>query len=116
MLIRALQFRLLLDLPAPWRDLAVLCAALALIIFGVIGRLRAPVLVGGVTMVLELLTLTLTSVDWLQVPLKFYLITVGALMLIVFWLFEYRREQILLVRQRLDERRTYAREQFGEWR
>jgi hypothetical protein len=116
LLIRALQFRLLLDLPAPWRDLAVLCASLALIIFGVIGRLRAPVIIGGTTLLLELLTLTLTSVDWLQVPLKFYLITVGALMLIVFWLFEYRREQILLVRQRLDERRTSAREQFGEWR
>jgi hypothetical protein len=116
LLIRALQFRLMLDLPAPWRDLAVLCASLALVIFGGVGRLRAPILVGGATMLLELLTLTLTSVNWLQVPLKFYLISVGALMLIVFWLFEYRREQILLVRQRLDERRTYAREQFGEWR
>lgn len=116
LLIRALQFRLMLDLPAPWRDLAVLCASLALIIFGVIGRLRAPVIIGGATLLLELLALALTSVDWLQVPLKFYLITVGALMLIVFWLFEYRREQILLVRRRLDERRTYAREQFGEWR
>lgn len=116
LLFHALYFRLLLDVPALVRDLGTLCAALALILFGAIGRLRAPVLVGVVALALELAALTLTSVDWLQVPLKYYLITVGALMLIIFWMFEYRSEQIQLARRRFNEQRDYARERFGEWR
>jgi hypothetical protein len=107
---------LLLDVPAIMRDLGTLCASLALILFGAMGRLRAPVLVGVFALTLELVALTLTSVDWLQVPLKYYLITVGALMLIVFWMFEYRSEQILLARRRFNEQRNHARERFGEWR
>ncbi|HEX8138968.1 MAG TPA: zinc ribbon domain-containing protein [Pyrinomonadaceae bacterium] len=116
LLLRALQFRLLLDLPAPARDLATLCASLALLVFGVLGRLRAPVIVGAVTLLIELLALTLTSVDWLQVPLKIYLVTVGALLAVVGWMFEYRREQLILIRNRLNARREAASERFGAWR
>jgi hypothetical protein len=116
LLLRALQFRLLLDLPATARDLATLCASLALLIFGVLGRLRAPVIIGAVTLLMELLALTLTSVDWLQVPLKIYLVTVGALLAVVGWMFEYRREQLILIRNRLNARRDTARERFGAWR
>ncbi|HEX8143601.1 MAG TPA: zinc ribbon domain-containing protein [Pyrinomonadaceae bacterium] len=116
LLLRALQFRLLLDLPAPARDLATLGASLALLLFGVFGRLRAPVMVGAVTLLVELAALTLTSVDWLQVPLKIYLVTVGALLAIVGWMFEYRREQLMLIRSRINERRETARERFGAWR
>lgn len=115
-LIHALQYRLLLGVPAPWRDLTTLCAALALILFGVMGRLRAPSLIGATSLVLELLALALTSVDWVQIPLKVYLISVGALILLFWGLLEFRREQILLMRQRFNERREYAREKFGEWR
>ncbi|MGB7922052.1 MAG: hypothetical protein WCF57_02280 [Pyrinomonadaceae bacterium] len=116
LLFHALYFRLLLDVPAVWRDLGTLCASLALILFGALGRLRAPVLVGVCALTLELSALTLTSVDWLQVPLKYYLVTVGALMVIVFGTFEYLREKILLARRRFNEQRDYARERFGEWR
>jgi uncharacterized membrane protein len=116
LLIRALQFRLLLDLPAPGRDLVVLCVSLALILFGALGRLRAPVVNGIITLLLELFALALTSVHWLQVPLKVYLITAGVLSLIIWGVFEYRREQLLLVRQRLHERGARARERFEEWR
>ena len=116
LLLRALQFRLLLDLPAPARDLATLFAALLLILFGVMGRLRAPVFVGAVTLLIELAALALTSVDWLQVPLKIYLVTVGALLAFVGWMFEYRREQLLLLRSRLNAQRATARERFGQWR
>ncbi|HKQ51978.1 MAG TPA: hypothetical protein VJT74_06405, partial [Pyrinomonadaceae bacterium] len=116
LLLHALQYRLLLDVPAPWRDLFVLCAALALLLFGVTGRLRAPVLVGAAALTLELAALTMTSVEWLQIPLKAYLISVGALILIVWGLLEFRREQLLQLRRRLDERRATARERFGEWR
>ncbi len=116
LLIRALQFRLLLDLPAPWRDLIVLCVALALILFGAFGRLRAPVINGVVTLLLELIALALTSVRWLQVPLKVYLITAGGVSIVVWGVFEYRREQLLLVRQRLHERGAQARERFEEWK
>jgi hypothetical protein len=116
LLIRALQFRLLLYLPAPWRDLVVLCVALALILFGALGRLRAPVINGVVTLLLELIALALTSVRWLQVPLKVYLITAGGVSIVVWGVFEYRREQLLLVRQRLHERGAQARERFEEWR
>jgi hypothetical protein len=116
LLFHALYFRLLLDVPALMRDLGTLCASLVLILFGALGRLRAPVLVGIFTLTLELASLTLTSVDWLQVPLKYYLVTVGALMLIVFWMFEYRSEQILQARKRFNQQRDYARERFGEWR
>jgi hypothetical protein len=115
LLIRALQFRLLLDLPAPWRDMVVLCVSFLLIIFGVIGRLRAPVIIGTITLLLELFALALTSVPWLQVPLKVYLITAGVLSIIVWGIFEYRREQLLLVRQRLHERGAQARERFEQW-
>lgn len=113
---RALEFRVLLGSAAPWRDVSVLGAALALVLYGVVGRMRAPVLVGAATLITELVILTLTTVDWLQVPLKYYLITVGALLLIVFGTLEYRREQFLAVRQRFQERRDRMREQFGEWR
>lgn len=114
--VHALHFRLVLDVPAPWRDLGVLVASLALVLFGSVGRLRAPVLVGAATLAAELTVLALTSVDWLQVPLKYYLITVGALFLFVFGMIEYRRDQLLLMRQRFHERREYMRERFGEWR
>lgn len=116
LLMHALHYRLLLGVPAPWRDLATLCAALALLIFGIVGRLRAPVLVGATALVLELSTLALTSVDWLQISLKVYLISTGVLILLFWGLLEFRREQILLLRRRLNERREYARERFGEWK
>jgi hypothetical protein len=116
LLLRALEVRLLLDVPAPWRDVTTLCAALALLLFGVVVRLRAPLLVGAFTLVAELCVLALTSVDWLQVPLKYYLITVGTLLLVIFGLLEYRREQFLLMRQRFSERRRQLSEEFGEWR
>jgi hypothetical protein len=116
LLLRAMEFRLLLDTPAPWRDVAVLAAALALILYGVVGRMRAPVMAGSVSLILELSVLTLTSVNWLQVPLKYYLMTVGALLLIIFGTLEYRREQFMRLRQRFQDRRDHMREQFGEWR
>lgn len=116
LLIRALQFRLLLDLPAPWRDLGVLCVSLVLVLFGAMGRLRTPVIFGTITLLLELVALALTSVHWLQVPLKVYLTTTGVLIIIVWGVFEYRREQLLQLRQRLHERSAQARERFGEWR
>ncbi len=116
LLFHALHFRLLLDVPAPWRDLGTLCASLALILFGIVGRLRAPVIVGMSALMLELLALVVTSVNWLQVPVRNYLMGVGALLVIVVWAFEYRREQIMLARQRFNEGREYARERFGEWR
>jgi hypothetical protein len=116
LLLRALQFRLLMDMAAPWRDLATLCASLALVVFGILGRLRAPVLVGAATLLIELASLTLTSVDWLQVPLKIYLVTVGALLALVGWMFEYRREQLMLIRNRFNARRATARERFNAWR
>ncbi|HKC62598.1 MAG TPA: hypothetical protein VKB86_03120, partial [Pyrinomonadaceae bacterium] len=116
LVMRALQYRLILDLPAPSRDLATLCASLALLFFGVTGRLRAPSITGFVSLVLELFALTVTSVDWLQIPLKVYLISVGALILLIWGLLEFRREKILSFRQRLSERRETARERFGEWR
>ncbi|MGA9995723.1 MAG: hypothetical protein WBP93_09925, partial [Pyrinomonadaceae bacterium] len=116
LLLRALEYRLALDVPAPWRDIGVLCAALALLLFGMFGRLRAPVVVGLSTLIIELAALVFTSVDWLQVPLKYYLLTVGALLALTGWLFEYRREQLIALRQRFNERRAYARERFGEWR
>jgi uncharacterized membrane protein len=115
-LARAIEFRVVLDSAAPWRDVASLAASLGLILYGVVGRMRAPVIVGSVSLLAELAVLTLTSVDWLQVPLKYYLITVGALLLIIFGTLEYRREQFLLVRKRFQERRDSMREQFGEWR
>jgi hypothetical protein len=116
LLFHALEFRLLRDVPAPWRDLGVLCASLALVLFGVVGRLRAPVQVGVVTLLTELLVLTLTSVHWTQVPLKIYLITVGSLLALVGWLLEFRRAQLMQMRDRLNQRRETARERFGEWR
>jgi hypothetical protein len=116
LLMHALQYRLFLDVPAPWRDLASLCASLALIVFGVVGRLRAPVLAGATALGLELIALALTSVDWLQIPLKVYLISTGALILLTWGLLEFRREQILLMRKRFNERRETARERFGEWK
>jgi hypothetical protein len=116
LLLRALQFRLLLGEPASAHDLATLCASLALLLFGVMGRLRAPVIVGATTLLVELTALALTSVDWLQVPLKIYLVTVGALFALVGWMFEYRREQLILLRSRLNTQRETARERFGEWR
>jgi hypothetical protein len=116
LLLRALQYRLLLDEPAPSHDLATLGASLALLLFGVIGRLRAPVIVGATTLLIELAALALTSVDWLQVPLKIYLVTVGALLALIGWMFEYRREQLIVLRTRLNTQRETARERFGEWR
>ncbi|HEX8177376.1 MAG TPA: hypothetical protein VF543_19970 [Pyrinomonadaceae bacterium] len=116
LLARSLEFRVLLDSPAPWRDVVVLAASLGLMLYGVLGRMRAPVIVGSVSLVTELAVLTLTSVNWLQVPLKYYLITVGALLLLIFGTLEYRREQFLLVRKRFQERRDSMRQQFGEWR
>ncbi|HEX8920739.1 MAG TPA: hypothetical protein VF766_04645, partial [Pyrinomonadaceae bacterium] len=116
LLLHALQYRLLLDVPAPWRDLATLCASLGLLIFGIVGRLRAPLLVGAASLALELAALALTSVRWLQIPLKVYLITTGVLILLFWGLLEFRREQILLIRRRFNERREYARERFGEWK
>ncbi len=116
LLFRALEFRLLLDAPAPWRDVVVLGASLGLVLYGVLGRMRAPVLVGASVLVVDLSVVTLTTVDWLQVPLKYYLISVGALLLVIFGTLEYRREQFLLMRKRLQEQRRRAREEFGEWR
>jgi hypothetical protein len=116
LLLHALQYRLFLDVPAPWRDLATLCAALALLICGIVGRLRAPVLVGAISLAIELSALALTSVSWLQIPLKVYLISTGALILLFWGLLEFRREQLLLMRKRISERREMAREQFGEWK
>jgi hypothetical protein len=116
LLARSLEFRLLLDSAAPWRDVAALVASLALILYGVVGRMRAPVIIGTAALITELSVLTLTTVDWLQVPLKYYLMTVGALLLIIFGTLEYRREQFLLMRKRFQERRDAVREQFGEWR
>ncbi|HKS29536.1 MAG TPA: hypothetical protein VJS44_17035 [Pyrinomonadaceae bacterium] len=116
LLARAVEFRVLLDSAAPWRDVAILAASLGLILYGVTGRMRAPVIVGSVALVTELAVITLTSVDWLQVPLKYYLITVGALLLLIFGTLEYRREQFLLMRRRFQQRRDSMREQFGEWR
>lgn len=116
LLVHALQYRLLLDRPTPWRDLTTLGVSLGLILLGAGGRLRAPALVGATSLALELLALTLTSVGWLQIPLKVYLVSVGALILVVWGLLEFRREQILLVRKRLKERREDARERIDEWR
>lgn len=116
LLLHALEFRLLWDVPAPWRDLGVLCAALALILFGVLCRLRAPVTVGIVTLLTELLVLTVTSVEWTQVPLKVYLGTVGSLLMIAGWMLGFRREQLITMRNRLHERREHMQERFGEWR
>jgi hypothetical protein len=116
LLMRALQFRLLMDVAAPWRDMVVLGVALALMLCGVLGRVRAPVVVGMITMVLELIAVAVTSVDWLQVPLKTYLITAGVLSIVVWGIFEYRREQLLSLRERLHERGALARERFSEWR
>lgn len=116
LLIRALEFRLLMDVAAPMRDLATLSASLALILFGVVRRLRAPLLVGLLSLALELTALALKSINWLQVPLKIYLISTGALILVVWGLLEFRREQILSMRKHIQERRDYARERFGEWR
>jgi hypothetical protein len=116
LLARSLEFRLLLDSPAPWRDVTVLIASLALVLYGVVGRMRAPVITGSAALIMELAVLTLTTVDWLQVPLKYYLITVGALLLIIFGTLEYRREQFLLMRRRFQERRDSMRERFDEWR
>jgi hypothetical protein len=116
LLLHALQYRLFLDMPAPGRDLTTLCAALALLIFGIVGRFRAPVLVGASALALELAALALTTVEWLQIPLKVYLISTGALILLIWGLLEFRREQILLLRRRLNERRDYARERFDEWK
>jgi hypothetical protein len=115
LLARSLEFRLL-GSAAPWRDVAVLIASLALVLYGVVGRMRAPVITGSVALITELAVLTLTTVDWLQVPLKYYLMIVGALLLITFGTLEYRREQFLLMRKRFQERRDSVREQFGEWR
>ncbi|HEX8492875.1 MAG TPA: hypothetical protein VF658_08550 [Pyrinomonadaceae bacterium] len=115
LLIRALQFRLLLDLPAQWRDMSVLGVSLVLVFFGVLGRLRAPVIIGTITLLLELVALALTSVRWLQVPVWVYLITAGVLIIVVWGIFEYRREQLLLMRRRLQERGAQARESFEQW-
>jgi len=114
--LRAFEARLLEGVPALSRDLALLCASLALIFFGATKRLRAPVAVGAAALFAELSVLTLTSVDWAQVPLKIYLVTMGALIVFVCWCLEFRREQLLLVRKRISESRTTARERFGEWR
>jgi len=113
---RAFEARLIESVPALWRDLALLCASLALIFFGATNRLRAPVIAGGAALVAELSVLTLTSVDWAQVPLKIYLVTTGALIVFICWCLEFRREQLLLVRKRISESRTTARERFGEWK
>ena len=107
--------RLVEGVPALSRDLALLCASLALIIFGALNRLRAPVTVGAAALFAELSVLTLTSVDWSQVPLKIYLVTTGALIVFFCWCLEFRREQLLLVRKRISESRTTARERFGAW-
>lgn len=116
LLLHALSSRLFVGVPAAWRDLATLCAALALLFLGITGRLRAPLLVGAAALAIELSALALTSVNWLQVPLKVYLVTTGALILLCWGLLEFRREQILLVRKRFNERREVARERFGEWK
>jgi hypothetical protein len=115
LLIHALQYRLFLDVSAPGRDLMALCASLALVVFGVTGRRRAPVVIGAAALVLELAALALTSVDWLQIPLKAYLISTGVLILLIWGLLEFRRERLLLMRRRFNERRETARERFGEW-
>lgn len=114
--LRAFEARLLEGVPALSRDLALLCASLALIFFGATKRLRAPVAVGATALLAELSVLTLTSVDWAQVPLKIYLVTMGALIVFVCWCLEFRREQLLLVRKRISESRMAARERFGEWK
>jgi hypothetical protein len=116
LLFHALEFRLVWDVAAQWRDLGVLCAALALILLGVLGRLRAPVSIGIVTLLTELLVLTLTSVQWTQVPLKVYLGTVGSLLMIAGWMLGFRREQLINMRARLQEQREHMQERFGEWR
>jgi uncharacterized membrane protein YgdD (TMEM256/DUF423 family) len=116
LLARAVQLRLLLDVAAPWRDAGVVAVAVALLLFGVMNRLRAPVIVGMTTLLIELVVLALTSVRWLQVPLWKYMVTVGTLILIIWGMFENRREQLLLMRQRLHERGAAARERFGQWR
>jgi hypothetical protein len=116
LLFHALDFRLLWDVPAPWRDVAVLCASLALIMFGVLGRLRGPVTVGIVTLLTELLVLTVTSVEWTQVPLKVYLGTVGSLLMLAGWMLGFRREQLITMRDRLNEQREHMQERFGQWR
>ncbi|HEY0005376.1 MAG TPA: zinc ribbon domain-containing protein [Pyrinomonadaceae bacterium] len=116
LLLHSLEFRLVLDVPAPWRDLGVLFASLALALSGVLGRARAPVLVGLTTLVLELLVLALTTVDWLQVPLKVYLITVGSLLALIGWMLEFRREQLIQMRDRFKARRELARRRLGQWR
>jgi hypothetical protein len=116
LLFHALEFRLLRDVPAPWRDLGVLCASLALILFGVLGRLRAPVSVGVVTLLSELLVLTVTSVEWTQVPLKVYLGTVGSLLMLAGWMLGFRREKLISMRERFQEQREHMQERFGGWR
>ena len=115
LLLRAAQFRLLLDAPALWRDLLVLCVSLVLVLSGALGKLRAPVIVGAITLMLELALLTVTSVHWLQVPLWKYLVTVGVLILIVWGAIENRREQLLALRARLQERREHVLDEFGRW-
>ncbi len=114
--LRAFDARLIEGVAAPWRDVATLCAALALLLFGVMARLRAPVGIGSTALIAELLVLASTSVDWAQVPLKIYLVTTGALIVFVCWCLEFRREQLLLVRQRINASRMAARERFGAWR
>ncbi|MFN2454646.1 MAG: SCO7613 C-terminal domain-containing membrane protein [Pyrinomonadaceae bacterium] len=114
--LRAFDARLIQDVAAPLRDVAALCAALALLLFGTMNRLRAPAGVGIAALIAELLLIALTTVDWAQVPLKIYLVTTGALIVFVCWCLEFRREQLLLVRQRIHDQRTAARERFGEWR
>jgi hypothetical protein len=116
LLIRALQFRLLLELPAPARDLATLGVSLALLLFGVFARLRAPAIIGTITLLLELAALALTSVHWLQVPIWIYLITAGVIIMTVWGMFEYHRERVVAMRQRLHERGAQARASFNEWR
>lgn len=116
LLFHALEFRLLLDVPAPWRDLGLLCAGLALILFGVFGRLRAPVIIGLTALLIELFVLALTSVEWTQVPLKVYLGTVGSLLMIAGWMLGFRREQLIAIRNRLNQRRERVQQRFGQWR
>ena len=112
LLAHSLQYRLLLDVPAQWRDLATLGASLALLLYGVVCRLRAPVITGATSLGLELLALGVTSVRWLQIPLKVYLITAGSLILLIWGLLEFRHEQIVRVRQRLSESRENVRERL----
>lgn len=115
-LVHAAEFRLIRDVPAIWRDLATLCAALVLVFFGAAGRLRAPALVGGTTLVLELMLLALTSVNWLQVPLKIYLGCVGSALVIAVWMLEFRREHVAAIRSRFQRERRRARSRFERWR